>query len=316
MNNLISGLHHVTALAAHPQNNVDFYTGILGLRLVKKTVNFDAPDIYHLYYGDEKGNPGSIITFFPFSGLRRGKHGNGQMTVTAFSIPQGSMDYWQKRLTSFNINYNQPEERLDDEIFIYLQDNDGLGLELVEMKDDFRGGYGGGPVPEEFAIKGFHSARLLVNDKKATTDVLQNVLNYEPIYEKNNRTRFSVPGIQTQFVDVVSGTDRGMSGSGTVHHLAFATANDADQLEIREKIENSGLQVTPVLDRQYFHSIYFREPGGILFEVATNPPGFSVDEPLEDLGTNLKLPEWLETQRKQLETKLFPLNIEPLKFKK
>lgn len=314
MNNLITGLHHVTALAADTQANVNFYAGILGLRMVKKTVNFDAPDVYHLYYGDYQGNPGTIMTFFPFQGLRRGKHGNGQMTVTAFSIPAGSVEYWQQRLTRFNIKYNDPAERLDGEVYIYLQDQDGLGIELVVDKLDNRKGNNKGPVPDSFAIKGFHSARLHVENINATADLLTSLLGYELLAGKGNYFRYALPGQKNQCVDLMQNNEYGMSGSGTVHHLAFATENDETQLMIREKIEEAGFNVTPVLDRQYFHSIYFREPGGVLFEVATNPPGFSVDEQVDKLGNELKLPAWIEPRRVAIENKLSPIDIDISKF--
>ncbi len=315
MRNLITGLHHVTAMADRSQQNLAFYAGILGIRLVKKTVNFDAHEVYHLYYGDQHGNPGTILTFFPFAGLRKGVHGSGQMTTTSFSIPSNSFDYWQKRLQKFDIKYNQPQERLDGEVFIKFQDFDGLGLELVANDNDERPGITDGPVPVENSIRGFHSATLSVSDPGATGEILTSMLDYKVIKQRNNRIRLSNAGSEGQFVDIVTTTQRGMGGSGTVHHLAFATASDEDQLQVRERIESNGLQITPVLDRQYFHSVYFREPGGVLFEVATNPPGFSVDEPVESLGQSLKLPEWIEPQRKILEQKLEDLNIDLAKYK-
>jgi glyoxalase family protein len=315
MRNLITGLHHVTAMADRSQQNLAFYAGILGIRLVKKTVNFDAPEVYHLYYGDQHGNPGTILTFFPFAGLRKGVHGSGQMTTTSFSIPSNSFDYWQKRLQKFDIKYNQPQERLDGEVFIKFQDFDGLGLELVANDNDERPGITDGPVPDENSIRGFHSATLSVSDPGTTGAILTTMLDYKVIKQKNNRIRLSNAGSEGQFVDIVTTTQRGMGGSGTVHHLAFATASDEDQLQVRERIESNGLQITPVLDRQYFHSVYFREPGGVLFEVATKPPGFSVDEPVESLGQSLKLPEWIEPQRKILEQKLEDLNIDLAKYK-
>jgi len=317
MKNLITGLHHVTAMADSSQQNLAFYAGILGLRLVKKTVNFDAPEVYHLYYGDQEGSPGSILTFFPFAGLRKGVHGSGQMTNTSFSIPSNALDYWQQRLQKFNIKYNQPDERLDGEVYIKFQDFDGLGLELVANDNDGRPGIADGPVPSHYSVRGFHSATLSVSDLDTTGEILTTLLDYKINKHKNNRIRLSPMSVSSkgQFVDLITGTQRGMSGSGTVHHLAFATASDEDQLQVRERIENRGLQITPVLDRQYFHSVYFREPGGILFEVATNPPGFSIDEPVESMGQSLKLPEWIEPQRKSLELKLEDLNIDLAKYK-
>ncbi len=237
------------------------------------------------------------------------------MTVTAFSISAGSLQYWQQRLTRFNISYNEPAERMNGEVYIYLQDQDGFGIELVVDESDNRKGNDHGPVPANHAIKGFHSASLNVDEIDATAAVLTGLLNYEVVAEIDNRFRFAVAGQKGQYIDLYRKEIMGRSGSGTVHHLAFATDNDDTQLEVREKVENAGYGITPVLDRQYFHSIYFREPGGILFEVATNPPGFSVDEEPQKLGTGLKLPEWLEPKRVNLESKLSPLNVDLSKFK-
>lgn len=311
MNKLVAGIHHITALASDPQRNVDFYAGILGLRLVKKTVNFDAPDIYHLYYGNEKGEPGTILTFFPYPDIPQGRKGKGQLTVTAFSIPENSMDYWTKRLDKFNIPYEGPQHRFD-ELFIYFEDHDGLGLELVANNKDTRIPFTYGNIPLEVAVKGFYGVTLSEECYEKTAGLLVGQMDHALIAEKGNRFRYSSDAKQGNFIDVLCNPDtlRGLSGYGTIHHIAFATANDKTQLEAREKLLKFGLDVTPVLDREYFHSIYFREPGGVLFEIATIPPGFTIDEPSEHLGESLKLPPWQEKNRTYIEKKLAPIQLD------
>lgn len=313
---LITGIHHVTALADDAQKNLDFYAGILGLRMVKKTINFDAPDVYHLYYGNETGAPGTIMTFFPYSGLVRGRHGKGQMTVTSFSVPANSLDYWLKRLKKFNIKHTEPQQRFDNELFIYFEDAHGLGLELVFNSNDMRPGFSYGQIPLEHAVKGFYGVELSEEGYERTAGLLLESMDHKLIAEKGNRFRYSASNRPGDFVDVVCSPDamRGLGGSGTIHHLAFATPDDTTQLEVREKLLSKGLNVTPVLDRQYFHSIYFREPGGILFEVATNPPGFAVDEHPSKLGESLKLPEWYEPSREQIEKGLQTIVLHTDKF--
>lgn len=316
MKNLVLGLHHITALASDAQKNVDFYAGILGLRMVKKTINFDAPEVYHLYYGNEKGSPGTIMTFFPYPGIPKGKKGKGQLTVTSFSIPENSLDYWMKRLSKFNIKHEKPQERFDDEIFIYFEDHDGLGLELVSNKRDGRPGFTYGNIPIEFAIKGFYGITLSEEGYEKTAGLLTGQMDHTLIAKKDNRFRYSASGKPGDFVDVICNPDAlwGIGGAGTIHHVAFATANDATQLEAREKLMKSGFNITPVLDREYFHSIYFREPGGVLFEIATIPPGFSIDEEHKHLGEALKLPPWQEQNRKIIERQLQPIRLDIQRF--
>lgn len=316
MHKLISGLHHITALASDPQKNIDFYAGILGLRLVKKTINFDAPEVYHLYYGNEKGSPGTILTFFPYPGIPQGRKGKGQLTVTSFSIPKNALDYWMKRLQKFNIDFRGPQKRFD-EIFIYFEDHDGLGLELVANEADHRPGFTYGNIPSEFAIKGFYGMTLSEECYEKTAGLLVGQMDHTLIAEKGNRFRFSASGHPGDFVDVLCTPDslKGIPGHGTIHHVAFATANDDSQLKAREKLLKFGLNVTPVLDREYFHSIYFREPGGVLFEIATIPPGFTVDEPLDKLGQSLKLPHWEEKNRALIEGQLLPVHLNIKKYK-
>lgn len=316
-NNLITGLHHVTAMASSPQRNVDFYAGVLGLRLVKKTINFDAPDVYHLYYGDETGNPGSIMTFFPFKGIQPGRHGKGQAATTTFSIPKESVDYWVKRLDHFKIKHKEPQERFD-EVVIYFEDWDGLGLELIANDKDNREPFTYGHIPIEHAIRGFYSVELWESTYEKTESLLVNQLDHEFIAEAGPRRRYAAPGAQPgQFIDIVWDAENpfGFDGSGTVHHIAFDTKSDEEQLKIREKVYAAGMRPTPVIDRQYFHSIYFREPGGVLFEVATTPPGFTYDEEVEHLGETLKLPAWEEHRREYIEKLLEPILVNPDKFR-
>jgi glyoxalase family protein len=312
---LVTGIHHITALADDAQKNVDFYAGILGLRMVKRTINFDAPDVYHLYYGNETGSPGTIMTFFPYKGLAPGRHGKGQMTVTSFSVPATSLDYWLKRLRKFNINHTEPQQRFDDEVFVYFEDVHGLGLELVFNKGDQRPGFSYGQIPQEYAVKGFYGAVLSEEGYELTASLLEG-MDHNLIAEKGNRIRYSASGVAGDFVDILWAPDtvRGLGGSGTIHHIAFATPDDTTQLEAREKLLSKGHQVTPVMDRQYFHSIYFREPGGVLFEIATNPPGFAIDESVAHLGEELKLPPWYESSREKIEKGLDPIKLQAEKF--
>ena len=315
MKKLVTGLHHVTALASDAQKNFDFYAGILGLRLVKKTINFDAPEVYHLYYGDDKGSPGTIITFFPYQGIPKGRKGKGQLTVISFSIDENSMGYWINRLNKFNVKHEAPQTRFDDEAFLYLEDNDGLGLELVANKKDERKGFIKGNIPSEHAIKGFYGITLFEECYEKTAGLLVGQMDHVLIAEKGNRFRYSASGKPGEYVDILCNPDtlQGIGGYGTVHHVAFATANEATQIEARAKLLNFGLNITPVIDREYFHSIYFREPGGVLFEIATIPPGFAVDESPEHLGESLKLPPWEEKNRLIIESNLPALksNLSP-----
>ncbi len=307
---LINGLHHVTAMANDPQQNVNFYAGILGLRLVKKTVNFDAPDVYHFYYGNEIGAPGTILTFFPYGYLVKGRHGKGQLTTTAFSIPEGSLGYWMERLKKFNVPFQQPQERFS-EAFIYFEDQDGLGIELIENNKDTRPGFTYGNVEEKYSIRGFHSVTLSEDGYEKTAGLLSTYMDHQKIEEAGNRFRYSASGKIGDLVDIVceSERSRGLQGSGTVHHVAFSTNDDDTIVQMQRKLLHVKVNVTPVLDRQYFHSIYFREPGGILFEVATNPPGFAIDEEAAHLGEALKLPDWQEPNRAEIEQGLKPIEI-------
>jgi glyoxalase family protein len=313
---LVTGIHHVTALASTPQKNIDFYAGILGLRLVKKTVNFDAPEIYHFYYGNETGEPGSILTFFPYGDIMKGRHGKGMLNTTSFSVPASSLEYWETRLKKFNINYKKPQQRFD-EVFIYFEDEDGLGLELVFNDKDERKGFSYGNVPMEYSIKGFYNVEIWEEGYERTAAVLTQQLDHTLIAEKGNRFRFAATDTPGNYVDILCAPDslKGLGGNGTVHHIAFATANKQTQEEVRTKIAQRMLNPTPILDRQYFTSIYFREPGGVLFEVATAEPGFMIDEDKEHLGESLKLPSWYEQHRITIEEAVTPVTFNLQNFK-
>lgn len=310
----ILGLHHVTAIAGDPQRNLDFYAAVLGLRLVKKTVNFDDPGTYHLYFGDELGRPGTILTFFPWPGARRGSRGVGQATVTAFLVPTGALGFWQERLQGAGVPVDDPVARLDEDVLTFL-DPDGLKLELVaHPRAAELGVSGGGPVSAPNAIRGFHSVTLEQRDLEATAGFLQQTMGFEQAAEAGNRYRFEVPtrGLGS-IVDVLhnpSGS-HGNIAAGSVHHVAWRVAGDAEERSWRDELLAAGHQVSPVMDRRYFHSIYFREPGGVLFEIATDPPGFGVDESIEDLGSGLMLPPWLEEHREKIQQHLPALESSP-----
>jgi glyoxalase family protein len=311
MGKLITGIHHVTAIAGDAQKNLEFYAGLLGLRLVKKTVNFDAPEVYHFYYGDETGNPGSILTFFPYQGLVKGRHGKGMLNTTAFSVPMTSMNYWFDRLKKYRIPYKEPQERFNQEAVVYFEDVDGLGLELVFNDKDTRPGFSHGVVPVEHAIKGFHNVEIWEEGYERTAGLLTEQLDHVLIAEQGNRFRFAANNTPGNYVDIICSPDslRGLGGSGTVHHLAFSTPDKAAQDEVRARVVKRMLNPTPVLNRNYFTSIYFREPGGVLFEVATAGPGFAIDESLDHLGEALKLPPQFEKDRAKLEQTLTPVAL-------
>jgi glyoxalase family protein len=311
MDQLITGIHHVTAIASNAQENIDFYAGILGLRLVKKTVNFDGPDVYHFYYGNEAGTPGTILTFFPYSGLVNGRHGKGMLNTTTLSVSASALDFWLDRLKRFNINHKAPQERFEDEIVVYFEDEDGLGLELVFNNRDARPGFGRSHIPAEHSIKGFYSVEIWEEGYERTAGLLTEQLDHTLIANKGNRFRFAATNTPGNYVDILCSPDsmKGLAGSGTVHHIAFSTPNKTTQSEVRQRIVKRMLNPTPILDRNYFTSIYFREPGGVLFEVATAEPGFTIDESFDHLGEALKLPPQFETDRINIEKNLPPVSI-------
>jgi glyoxalase family protein len=310
----IVGLHHVTAIASDPQTNLDFYTDVLGLRFVKRTVNFDDPGTYHFYFGDDIGSPGTILTFFPWPSAGRGHAGAGEVTHTAFSIPLASVDYWAIRLAEKGIPFEHSGKRFD-EVVLTLADPDGMKLELVGHAE---AGTVHAPrfcdVPVEHAIRGFFGVTMLELEAAETTATL-NMMGFQKVAEEGKRLRFASAagaaiGALGNHLDVVVDptANFGRSGAGSVHHIAFRAANDASQLEWRAEIGRH-IGTTPVLDRDYFHSIYFREPGGVLFELATDNPGFATDEPVETLGERLCLPAWIEPRRAELELRLAPLTL-------
>lgn len=312
MKDKILGLHHITAIATDPQRNVDFYTNVLGLRLVKKTVNFDDPQTYHLYYGDETGTPGSILTFFPWSLLaHRGRKGSGQASAFSFSVPEDSFGFWRERLISLNVSFIEPVTRFGDQVMTIL-DHDEFEIELVATDADSCVGWNNGDVPLSAAIRGFHGVTLSHQYLNPTAGFMQAALGAEKVKEEGNRHRYQIgEGGAGTYVDVLVKSDlrRGTMGAGIIHHMAFRTPDDELQLKVQESLTKAGHSVTDVADRQYFKSIYFHEPGGVLFEVATDTPGFMTDESKEELGTHLKLPPWLEDHRRAIETVLPPIML-------
>lgn len=305
-----SGLHHVTAIASDPQRNVDFYTQVLGLRLVKQTVNFDAPDTYHLYYGDAVGRPSTILTFFPWRGVPAGRNGAGLTTATAFSVPPESLGWWQRRLAQLQVDAEHPVDRRGEEV-LTLRDPDGLVIDLVASAGDTRSGWdGAGRVPAEHAVRGLHSVTMSEALLEPTQGMLADLLNMRLGEDDGGRTRFTMSENEGAVVDVIAKRgDRGLQAGGTVHHIAFRAPDGATQKRWREELVEAGVSVTEIIDRQYFTSIYFREPGGVLLEIATDQPGFTVDEPLLELGRELRLPPWLEPSREQIAAALPPLRL-------
>jgi glyoxalase family protein len=312
MAHTIPGIHHVTAICGPPQANVEFYTGPLLQRLVKKTVNFDAPDTYHLYYGDRAGSPGTIMTFFPFVDAGPGRAGPGMVSAVAYAVPQGGLDAWMMRLAERGIEFEGPRRRFGQQM-ISLADPDGMQVELIEADS--------ANTPPDLSIAqpqddGFHSVTLWLSDPVPTARVLTDLFGYQPAGQETagggERLRFRSPsGGRGSVVDLTRSDARsiGRQGAGTIHHVAFRAEDEAAQLEWRERATVMGLEVTPVIDRQYFNAIYFREPGGVLFEIATDPPGFATDEAPDELGTHLKLPPQHEARRAYIERVLPPLRV-------
>ena len=301
------GLHHVTAIASDPQRTAEFYVETLGLRFVKKTVNHDDKYTYHLYFGDSEGTPGTNITLFPWGERgRSGQFGDGQTRTTAYFVPEGSLDYWRERLESHGISVDGPTERFGETV-IEFDDPDGITLALVATDDAPDGQpWDDSPVPTEHQLRGFHSVTLAVSEIDPTATVLTDGLGYEFEAEENGRHRYrSDAGGPGSIVDLVE-TDhgRGRMGVGTVHHVAYKAEDTDEQEQWREQLSEQGLRVTDIVDRVYFKSIYFREPGGVLFEIATMEPGFTADQSQDELGRDLALPEWLEDERDEIESRL------------
>lgn len=307
----ILGLHHITAIAGNAKRNLDFYTQVLGLRLLKKTVNFDDPGTYHFYFGDEAGTPGTILTFFPWEGIVPGRRGTRMATEIGYAVSAGSFDFWQQRFAEYHITHNKPAEKFGEPYLTFL-DPDGLKLELtVPQAPDNRSPWVMPHVPAAVALRGFHSITLTLAAIEPTAAILTEVFGYQLIEQHVNRYRFKTDAIPTAaVVDLVAvpGEKPGHVAGGTIHHVAFRVQNNDVLRQYREKIVRRGLNITEQIDRNYFYSLYFREPGGVLFELATDNPGFTADEPLAELGTHLMLPPQYERRRAEIEKALPKLN--------
>ena len=303
-----SGIHHISAFVGSVQSNVDFYAGILGLRLVKKTINFDAPEVYHLYFGNEVGGPGTIITFFPFEGAMKGRIGGGQLGVTTYIVPPDTLPFWEERLAKFAVPFTRSERF--GETYIQFADTDGLLLEIVEREGGQPSQWSFGGVPADKAIKGFGGAILYSMAPDKTMQLLQEVMGLERVADNAVYVRFRAAGQLGNIIDVNKvAMGRGMSGAGTVHHIAWRAKDLQDQMAWKVQVDAAGYHSTEIKDRNYFTSIYFREFGSIMFEIATDSPGFTRDEPFEALGEKLMLPEWYEPHRAQIERALTPFEI-------
>jgi glyoxalase family protein len=298
----IRGIHHVTALCGDPQGNVDFYAGLLGLSLVKVTVNYDDPGTYHLYYGDAAATPGSILTFFPWPSGAGGRAGAGQVGATAFAVPPGAHGFWKARLEKAGTPVAF-QERLGERALCF-EDPDGMRLEIIEAR--WATAPVAGPLSQEAAIRGFHSVTLWLDGRERSARVLEDTLGLRPAGSENDQCRYLFEGAGEQRIDLSCqpGRPRGRPGRGTVHHVALRAPSQEGHAAWRERLRASGLSATPVIDRTYFRSVYFREPGGVLIELATDGPGFAIDEPAGSLGTSLKLPAWLEASRGSIAAKL------------
>jgi glyoxalase family protein len=311
MSKKTAGIHHITAIVGHPQENVDFYAGVLGLRLVKQTVNFDDPGTYHLYFGNEGGKPGTIITFFPWANARQGKIGDGQVGVTSYVVPKGAMSFWEQRLAKFGISAAKMERF--GEQYLEFDDPHGLHLEIVEREEGEKNTWQAGEIKPDVAIKGFGGATLLSVRPDETAQLLENVMGLEKVGQEGDFIRFQSSADIGNVIDLKLTTiGRGQMGVGTVHHIAWRAKDDEDQLEWQKYVADSGYGVTAVRDRNYFNAIYFKEHGEILFEIATDPPGFAHDESHETMGEKLMLPEQYETHRDQIERALIPFEVREL----
>lgn len=303
MDNRILGLHHITAIADNAKRNLDFYTQVLGVRLVKKTVNFDDPGTYHFYFGNENGTPGTILTFFPWEGIGQGTNGSGMATHIGYSVPKGSLEFWKNRLNGFNVNVEEGE--LFGEKMISFKDPDGLQLQFIESSnDDNRKVWTTDDIKDENALKGFHNVTLTLRKAEPTIKVLTDILGYDLQKQEADRYRLATNAIDTaNIIDIIENDKMpaGRNAAGTNHHIAFRVKDDNILMEYREKVLSAGLNITPKINRDYFYSLYFREPGGVLFEIATDNPGFTVDEDLAELGENLKLPAQYEEMRDKIE---------------
>jgi len=307
MEDKILGLHHITAIAGAAKRNYDFYTRVLGLRLVKKTVNFDDPHTYHFYFGDEVGTPGTILTFFPWENIQSGRRGTRQVTEIGYSVPESSFDFWINRFEQQNIIYNKVAEKFGEPYLTFL-DPDGLKLELIAAKNpDSRKPWETAEVSAANATRGFHNITITTNKLQPTADVLTHIFGYQLQESNVNRYRFRTDAVDVaNLVDIVEvpGEGVGHVAGGSVHHVAFRVKDEQTLMDFRTKILNAGLHITEKIDRNYFYSLYFREPGGVLFEIATDNPGFAIDESVDQLGSGLKLPAQYESHRAEISTSL------------
>jgi glyoxalase family protein len=313
----ITGIHHITAMASDPQRNIDFYHSILGQRFIKSTVNFDDPSTYHFYYGDRIGTPGTILTFFPWPGAKRGRIGSGEASAVAYTIHPDSLDYWLDRLRNHDIPVDGINKRFGESVIPFV-DPDGMQLELITDKRSVELEFWReGPIPEEHALRGFHGITLMEAELGPSAKLLTETLGFTMISQDKDRIRFKLSSDSAGiFVDLlhVPGISHGKMGAGSVHHIAFRARDDEEQASYRTDVTQTGLHVTPVRDRQYFRSIYFREPGGVLYEIATDDPGFTIDESPEALGTSLMLPPWYESQRESIEEALPTISIPEISY--
>lgn len=304
MEDKILGIHHITAIAGEAQRNYDFYTKVLGLRLVKKTVNFDDPGTYHFYYGNENGAPGTILTFFPWTHVKPGKVGTGMATNIGYSVPEGSLDFWQDRFTEYGVSHGKVIEEFGEAVLPF-EDPDGLNLQLtVSSGNDSRPAWETSDIKSNVATKGFHSIALVERNIQPTATIITDIFGYKLLKQEGNRYRFVTDNIENAgIIDLIeSPTENpGLVAGGTNHHVAFRVKNEEVQQTFREKILSRGHNITPKIDRNYFYSLYFREPGGVLFEIATDNPGFAIDENVNELGTHLKLPHQYEPERSTIE---------------
>ncbi|TVX98819.1 ring-cleaving dioxygenase [Paenibacillus cremeus] len=308
MNKQTAGIHHITAFAKNAQENVDFYAGLLGLRLVKKTVNFDAPEVYHFYFGNHGGHPGTILTFFPWETGRKGQIGGGQVGRTTFVVPPGTLGYWDERLRKSNVVPTQTKRF--GETYLQFNDHDGLQLEIVERAEGANSEWSFSGIPLDKAIKGFGGAVLYSTSSSETIALLENVMGLQRVGQEDDLIRLRGTADIGNVIDInASSMGRGHGGYGTVHHIAWRAKDFEDHEEWRSHVAQNGYQPTPIIDRQYFNAIYFREIGGILFEIATDPPGFTRDEAFDELGTNLKLPDQYEPNRAEIEKLLPPIKV-------
>ena len=312
MNSKILGIHHITAMAGDAQRNVDFYVNMLGLRFVKKSINQDAPDVYHLYYGDEVGSPGTAMTFFPFGRAARGTRGNGEISHVALAVPTASQDFWVNHLSKNGVNFDGPSKRFHDNVITFL-DPDGMMIDLVfRDKQQLKFPWGKSLVPVEYAIRGFYGVTMNLAELEPSSKVLKDVLGFRPALQSENRFRFLIgEGSDEAAIDIVVDpkAPHARQSAGSVHHIAWRVKDFPTHEEWQKAVAKSGLDPTEIIDRFYFHSIYFREPGGVLYEIATDNPGFTVDETVEELGTHLMLPPWYEPHRAKIEQALPPITI-------